>query len=99
MLVHSVYFWLKPDVTPADREAIRRGLETLRGIRQARQMFIGTPAATEERGVIDNTYDLALTVLFDSLADQDAYQVHPLHNDFLAKFASLWKKVIVYDAE
>ena len=99
MLVHSVYFWLKPELTAGQRQAIRDGLEKLRGIRQVRQMFVGAPAATAERGVIDNTYDLALTVLFDSVADQDAYQVHPLHKDFLDKFAGMWKKVVVYDAE
>ena len=53
MLVHSVYFWLKPELTAGQRQAIRDGLEKLRGIRQVRQMFVGAPAATAERGVGD----------------------------------------------
>lgn len=99
MLVHSVYFWLKPELTATQREAVRQGLETLRAVSGVRQIYIGKPAATMERGVIDNTFDLALTVLFDNIAAQDAYQIDPLHKAFLEKFGGTWKKVIVYDSE
>ena len=32
MLVHAVYFWLKPELTDAQRADFRRGVETLAGI-------------------------------------------------------------------
>jgi len=99
VLVHSVYFWLKPELSPAGRAAFRKGLESLRAVKTAQQMYVGVPAATAERSVIDKSYDLALTVLFNSVADQNAYQVDPLHQEFLEQFASKWCKVVVYDAE
>lgn len=99
MLVHSVYFWLKPEVSKADRAAFRKGLETLHGINTVEQMFIGTPAASEERDVIDSSYDFALTVVFKDLDALNAYAVAPLHEALLKDFASMWRKVTVYDAE
>ena len=99
MLVHSVFFWLKPGLSRADRAAFRKGLETLRGIKTVEQMFIGAPAATMERGVIDKSYDFALTVLFTGVPAQDVYQADPLHQAFLADFSRMWTKVVVYDAE
>lgn len=99
MLIHSVYFWLKGNLSEDQTIAFREGLESLRKIETVASIHIGTPAKTEERAVIDNSYSFALVVLFQSLEAQDLYQVHPLHQAFLGKFASSWKKVLVYDVE
>ena len=96
MLVHSVFFWLKPD---ADAEAFRRQIETLKDIQCAQAVYIGTPADTGDRPIIERSYSVALTVLFDSVADQNAYQVHPLHQAFIDECAGMWENVLVYDAE
>jgi hypothetical protein len=98
MLVHSVFFWLKADVSEEKRAAFRAGLERLKGIPTAKAVYIGAPAATPPRPVIDMSYTFALTVIFDDLAGQDVYQVHPLHQDFLKNFAPCWEKVQIYDA-
>ena len=34
---------------------------------------------------------------FDSVADQEAYQPHPLHKAFIERCGHLWEKVVVYD--
>ena len=34
---------------------------------------------------------------FDSLADQAAYQTHPVHQAFIARCGHLWERVLVYD--
>lgn len=97
MLVHSVYFWLKADRTGEQIAAFEQGLESLRGIPTAKHLHIGRPAATPERPVIDNSYTFGLAVLFDVLAEHDAYQSDPLHKAFLAQFASYWDRVQIYD--
>ena len=96
MLVHSVFFWLKSD---ADKAAFRAGLDTLRDIECASAVYVGAPADAGDRPVIERSYSFALTVLFESTADHDAYQVHRLHQAFLDKCADMWEKVVVYDAE
>lgn len=99
MLVHSVFFWMKPESSEADRAALRAGLETLRTIECIKGMYVGVPAATPPRPVIDASYDFALTVILDSLADQDIYQAHPVHTRFVDQCSKYWTKVLVYDAE
>jgi hypothetical protein len=99
MLSHIVVFWLKDELTADQRAAFRNGLETLKGIEAARGVYVGAPAATGDRPVIDKSYSLAVTVLFDSIADHDIYQVHPLHQAFLKQFSTFWSRVAVYDYE
>lgn len=98
MLVHNVFFWLNEDLDCARIEAFREGLETLRGIEAAEAVYVGVPAPTQPRPVIDNSYTFGLTVLFKDMAGHDAYQVHPLHKAFLKEFASCWERVQIYDA-
>ncbi len=96
MLVHSVFFWLKPT---SDRPAFRREVEKLAGIPGLLACHVGVPAPTPHRPVIDASYDLALTVILRDLAAHDAYQEHPLHLAFLAACKERWTRVQVYDAE
>ena len=97
MLIHSVYFWLKDELSSGEMDEFRAGLETLKKIEVARDVQIGTPAETAPRPVLDASYDAGLVVLLDDVAAHDAYQAHPLHQAFLEKFASYWRKVLVYD--
>lgn len=99
MLVHTVYFWLKPELTPAQLADFRRGVESLAGIKAVDKIYVGTPAATGKRPIIDDSYSLALTVLCANLAAHDAYQVDPLHLAFVNTFKTYWARVIIYDAE
>jgi Stress responsive A/B Barrel Domain len=38
-------------------------------------------------------------MLFENKADQDVYQDHPVHHQFVENCAHLWEKVIVYDSD
>lgn len=99
MLVHSVFFYLKPDVTEAEKGDFFEGLQTLEAIPSVKGFYIGTPAATPQRPVIDTAYGAALTVIFDDVAGHDVYGPHPTHEAFIAKYKHLWDKVVVYDAD
>ena len=96
-VVHHVFFWLKQQGSKADREQLIEGLRTLTGIKVIKQLLIGLPASTEKRDVVDNSYDVSELMYFDNVADQDAYQVHPIHKAFVEKYSHLWEKVVVYD--
>jgi hypothetical protein len=100
MLVHSVFFYLRPDLTPAQREEfLHEGLESLRAVPSVTQCHIGRPAAIPPRPVVDASYDFALTAIFADVAGHNAYQVHPLHTAFVARFKGCWQRVQIYDAE
>jgi hypothetical protein len=98
MLVHTVYFWLDPNLSPAQRAEFRRGVETLGKIASVDQFYVGTPAATGKRPIIDDTYSFALTVLLRDVAAHDAYQVDPIHLAFIAACKAFWTRVQIYDA-
>lgn len=98
MLVHTVYFWLKPELTTAQRAEFRAGVESLAGIAAVEAIYVGTPAATQKRPVIDDSYSVALTVLCHDLAAHDAYQVDPIHLAFINTFKAFWNRVQIYDA-
>jgi hypothetical protein len=50
-----------------------------------------------DRPINDRDFDVSLHVLFDSKAAHDAYQVAPLHNEFVARQKDNWKVVRVFD--
>ncbi|MFN5647744.1 MAG: Dabb family protein [Sphingobacteriales bacterium] len=97
LFVHHVYFWLKE---PQSKEAAAKLVEGLEGLSKVKtiQMFhIGKPADTN-REVIDRSYAISWLVLFKDKADQDAYQVDPIHLKFVEQYAHLWSRVVVYDS-
>jgi len=97
MLIHTVLFWLTPELSAAQRAEFRRGVETLAQIRAAEQVFVGAPAATADRPVIDRSYAVGLTVICRDVAAHDAYQADPIHLAFVARFQSCWTRVQIYD--
>jgi hypothetical protein len=99
MLYHCVYFWLKPELTPAQRTEFRRGVESLKGIKSVEKISVGVPAGTTRRPVIDSSYDVALIVECKDIAAEAAYQVDPLHLAFVANCKHLWTRVQIYDSE
>lgn len=96
MFVHCVYFWLRPDLTEAERAQFVEGARSLTAIESVRHGWVGTPAATD-RAVIDRTYSYALVVVFDDMAGHDAYQDHPVHDRFRDTCAPFWTRVQIYD--
>lgn len=96
-VIHHVFFWLKNPGSEADKKQLIEGLNTLRAIKEIKQLLIGTPASTVKRDVVDNSFDVSELMYFDNAAAQDAYQVHPIHKAFVEKYSHLWERVVVYD--
>lgn len=97
MFVHAVYFWLREDLTSAERHQYEAGLRSLRGIEGVEQGYIGAPAPTD-RPVIERGYSRALVLVFADQQAHDAYQVHPVHDAFRADCGSYWTAVKIFDS-
>jgi hypothetical protein len=97
MLIHSVYFWLRPDLTEEETAHFRTRVRALTTIPSVRIGHVGTPAETD-RPVIDRSYSCMLLTIFDDMAGHDAYQVDPVHDQFRIECAPLWSRVQIYDA-
>lgn len=99
MLIHSVYFWLKPELTDAQRAEFLTALKALKAVPSVKEFHLGKPAAVTDRPVVDKTFDYGITCVFENLDAHNAYQVHPLHVAFVNTGKPLWSRVQIYDAE
>jgi hypothetical protein len=99
MLIHSVYFWLRTDLTPAQRASFRTEVGKLAGVRTIEKIYVGLPASIRERDVTDRSFDVALTIVFRDGAAHDSYQVDPIHLAFVERNQEFWTRVQVYDSE
>ena len=97
MFIHTVYFWLTDDAGPIAREQHINDCRNLLGkIPTIRHCWAGVPAMTP-RDVVDNTYAVGLTTVFDDAKGHDEYQIHELHKQFIDRNKKNWKRVQVYD--
>lgn len=94
--IHHVFFTLKRPGNAEDRAKLIAALQKLAATPTIRSYQIGQHAGTT-RDVVQRGYDLSWTLTFDSPADQEAYQDHPIHVEFVRDNAALWSKVVVYD--
>lgn len=97
IFIHHVYFWLKNPESAEDKKKLIEGLQKLSSVKTIQKFYIGKPADTN-RDVIDRSYSISWMLMFKNKADQDSYQVDPIHLNFVKECSSLWQKVIVYDS-
>jgi hypothetical protein len=98
MFVHTVLFWLKPDLTHDQHTKFQAGLNSLLTIPSVVHGSVGTPASTD-RPVIDRTYSYGLLTVFRDLDGHDVYQADPIHLAFLKDCKEYWTRVQIYDFE
>lgn len=96
-IIHHVFFWLNNPDSESDKQQLMEGLNTLSSIDEVKVLLVGTPASTIEREVVDNSFDVSELMIFESVEAQDAYQVHPIHTEFVENYSHLWERVVVYD--
>lgn len=97
MFVHAVYFWLKPDLAPAQARQFEELALAMAKIPTVKHLWLGKPAATN-RPVIERSYSYALTVILEDAAGEEAYQKHPIHDTFREKCGAFWTKVQIFDS-
>lgn len=96
MFSHVVIFWTDP-ANPQAADALIAGANTyLKPIPGSLHFHIGRMVGSH-RPVVDQTYQVALNLVFADKKAQDDYQVHPEHLRFVAECSPLWKRVQVFD--
>lgn len=92
-----VIFWTDPD-QPGAADALIEGLHHyLRDLPGILHFHVGRMVPSH-RPVVDQSYQVALNLVFPDKATQDAYQDHPRHVEFVEKvFKRVCRKAVVYD--
>ena len=99
MFSHVVIFWTDPANPKAADELVAGAKQYLEPIPGVLSFHIGRMVPSH-RPVVDQSYQVALNLIFDSKQAQDEYQLHPLHVEFVEKvFKPACTKVVVYDFE
>lgn len=93
--VHMVFFWLKDNVDADD--FIRTTKDFIGQVEVVKAYHLGKPAGTP-REVVDNSYSVSLVVTFDSTDDQDIYQKHPVHVQYVEANKDKWNTVKIFDS-
>ena len=99
MFSHVVIFWTKTDVPNATEQLLAGAEQYLKPCPGVLHYHCGKMASSH-RDVVDQSYQVALNLIFEDRATQDAYQTHPLHVEFVEKvFKTCCERVVVYDFE
>ena len=99
MFSHIVIFWTDPAQPNAVDELVAGANKYLKAIPGVLHFHVGKMSPSP-RPVVDQTYQVALNLVFSSKAAEQAYQVHPQHIEFVEKvFKRVGKKVVIYDFE
>jgi hypothetical protein len=97
MFSHIVIFWTKPEVEEAEERLIDGMNKYLTDIPGLISMHAGR-CAPSDRPVVDQSYQVGLNLTFKNKIDQDTYQDHPQHVEFVEKvFKETCDRVVVYD--
>jgi hypothetical protein len=98
MLAHNVYFTLTDNSETAKQALVAACKKYL--VKHPGIVFFacGTLQQELERPVNDRGFDVALHLVFDSLASHNMYQDAPLHHQFVNENRANWKQVRVFDS-
>jgi hypothetical protein len=99
MFSHIVIFWTdatQPDAADKLMAGANKHLRMIPGILQC---HIGRMSPSL-RPVVDQSYQVALNLIFTGKQAEQEYQTHPQHLEFVQEFVKpLVKKVVIYDFE
>ena len=99
MFFHVVIIWANPNIPQAADNLVAGARKYLQPIPGSLTFQVGRMAASH-RPVVDQSYQVALNIIFPDRKTQDEYQVHPLHIEFVEKVLKPnYQRVIVYDFE
>jgi hypothetical protein len=95
-MAHAVYFDLKDE---RDADALVRDCHTrLAGIPGIRALEVGTRCPEYKTPPRDQTFDVALWVLFEDRPAHDGYQLHPQHRALVQDWTPKLAGLEVFDA-
>ena len=96
-VVHIVLVWLKEPDNQSHINNVINATNSLRDIPGIQEIRVGQ-SIESERAIVDDTFDVALYMIFNTREDLQRYLVHPKHVEAVrTTLQPLAKKILVYD--
>ena len=95
-VVHTVLFWFKPDTTPETVALITKLASSYGSLPMVRAAYVGDPLPSE-REVVDDSFGIAITLLFDNEKDLQAYNTDPEQNRKAKQILPHVPRGVIYD--
>ena len=97
MFSHIVIFWTEPAQPNAVDDLVAGMEKYLKQIPGVEHIYFGKMVPSP-RPVVDQSYQVALNIVFADKTAHDVYQAHPLHVEFVSQvMKKTCVKVLVYD--
>jgi len=97
MITHVVVFWVDKPYGENREQLLAAARECLADLPGC-QNFRAGAAIPSNRGVVDDSFAVAISMDFDDQETADAYQAHPEHVRFVNEAVKpLVKRFVVYD--
>ncbi|GGM85142.1 hypothetical protein GCM10010967_16410 [Dyadobacter beijingensis] len=97
LFIHHVFFYLKEPNNAQHEAQLLEGLYKLAKIPEIQYVHIGKPAVTNRPDLVKD-YTVSWMCFFKNIIEEEIYQTHPIHVDFMRDYAHLWEKMVVYDS-
>ena len=98
-IVHIVMIWLKEADNQKHIDDVINATTNLRDIPGIIEIRVGQ-SIESERLIVDDSFDVALYMIFSTKEDLERYLVHPKHVEAVKTILQpLAKKILVYDFE
>lgn len=95
MFLHNVTYWLRPDLSPAEKEVFLAGIADLMKLRSVKQAWFGPRTGTDP--MADNTFDYSIVLDLGDVAGHEDFQVDPAHQSIRDRIGKSWTRLLIYD--
>ena len=98
-IIHVVFIWLKEPGNEKHIDEIINTTHNLKAITEVQELHVGK-SVLSDRAIVDDSFDVGISMLFNSKEELEVYLVHPIHKRaVLTVLRPLAEKILVYDFE
>ena len=96
-VIHTVFLWLKKPGDEQHRHRLLRATHRLRAIPGVLDIRFGEKIESD-RDIVDDSFDIGITLYFSTTEAMNDYLVHPLHHAVVEQeIRPLVDRMVVYD--
>lgn len=96
-VIHTVFLWLKKPGDAQHRQRLLHATHRLRAIPGVLDIRFGEKIESD-RDIVDDSFDIGITMYFSSTEAMNDYLVHPLHHAIVEQeIRPLVDRIVVYD--